>query len=111
MEKEQTNNESKLRKFLFNQVSLGIALVSVVISSFVFITAPSGENSVALQLQEQRIVAQRETIDSITKTQQNDTQEVKRALEALVIQLQLQGNEIIKLTTIIEERIPRDNNK
>ena len=95
--------DSKVTKVLYNQVSLFIAVVGVFLGAFIFLTSPSKDNNLALQLQDQRIIAQRDTIDSITKTQQNDTQELKLIVASLVDQIQLQQQDITRLSTIIEE--------
>ena len=109
-DKNQRDNngttESRITKVLYNQVSLVLAICGVFLGGFIFLTSPSRDNNTALQLQDARIIAQRETIDNLTKIQQNDTQEVKAALKDLILQIQAQQQEITKLTTIINERIP-----
>ena len=98
---------TKVTNILYRQISLGLSILGVLFGAFIYLTAPSRDNDTALQLQEQRISSQQTTIDTITKTQQNDTQEVKKAIENTNVQLQLQAQEITKLTTIIDERIPK----
>jgi signal transduction histidine kinase len=71
------------------------------------LTDPAKEKNTALQLQDQRITSQREIIDALTKTQQNDTKELKEAVKDLIDQIQLQQQDITRLSTIIEERIPK----
>ena len=95
---------------LLKQISLWTGVggfVGMIIMGYLFLANPTRDNDTALQLQAQRIESQQKTIDSITKTQQNDTQEVKAAVKDLEIQLQIYSNEIIKLQTVIEERIPK----
>ena len=99
--------ETKAKKFIFNEISLILAIIGVVIGAFIYLTSPTTENNLALQLQDQRITSQRETIDKLTKIQQNDTQELKQAVRDLVDQIQLQQQDITRLSTIIEERIPK----
>lgn len=109
---ERIANEQDSGKFssiLYKQISLGMSIISlagILIGGYVYLTNPSRDNDTALKLQDQRIIAQRDTIDSLTKTQQNDTQEVKEELADLVTQIQIQANNITQLTTIINERIP-----
>jgi len=98
---------TKVTNILYRQISLGLSITGVILGAFIYLTAPSRDNDTAIKLQEQRINSQQTTIDTITKTQQNDTQEVKKALENNNVQLQLQAQEITKLTTIIDERIPK----
>lgn len=100
------NNTGVVMGFIYKQGTLAIALVSICFGVYFTFANPSNENGTALQLQNQQIVEQQKTIDTITKTQQNDTQEVKGNIKNLTDQIQLQSNEITKLTTIIQERIP-----
>ena len=99
--------DSKVTKVLYNQVSLVIAIAGFVLVGFIYLTNPSKENDTALQLQDARINSQTETIDRITKTQQNDTQELKQIVTMLVDQIQAQQQDLTRLTVIIEERIPK----
>jgi predicted esterase YcpF (UPF0227 family) len=78
----------------------------MIFGAFLYITNPSRDNDTALKLQDQRITSQRTTIDELTKNAQNDTQEVKKALENLVRQVNDQAIVITTLATIIDERIP-----
>ena len=94
---------------LLKQISLWTGVggfIGMIIMGYLFISNPGRDNNMFLKLQEQRIVDQQKTIDTITKTQQNDTQEVKVAIKDLTIQMQFYSNEITKLETIINERIP-----
>ena len=103
----ETNGESKVRKILFNEVSLIFGIVAVFLSGFIYITSPNNDNNVALKLQEERINGQRKTIDDITRTQQNDTQEVKTELVRMNTEIQNICISIKELSTIIDERIPK----
>lgn len=111
---EKNENESKKATrgsdLLYKQISLATGvcgLVGVVIMGYLFIANPTRDNDTALQLQEERISAQRATIDELTKVQQNDTQEVKGAIKDMILQIQQQSEDIVQLSTIINERIPQ----
>lgn len=91
---------------LYKQVSLILGICGTVLAGFIFLTSPSTSNNTALQLQDQRITSQQTTIDTLTKTQQNDTQEVKANIALMTTKIELQSVEIAKLSTIISERIP-----
>lgn len=111
-EKKECDDKDSHRgsNILYKQVSLAtgvLGLAGMLIMGYLFLANPSQDNDKALALQQQRVEAQEKTIVALTKTQQNDTQEVKQALENTNTQIQLQSNEIIKLSTIIEERIPK----
>ena len=77
------------------------------LGGYIYITEPGAHNDVAIQLQEARIVAQRATIDELTETQQNDIKEVKNELAGMRMEVQSLTNSIVKLQTIIEERLPQ----
>lgn len=100
--------ESKIKKLMFNEVSLIVAICGGVLSMFIFLTGLPDDNNVAIQLQQQRITAQEETIATITQTQQNDTKEVKSEIQGLRDEIQALTNCIVKLETIINERIPKE---
>lgn len=99
-------SEMKVSNFLYRQVSFWLSIGGLVFGAFIYLTAPSRDNDTALQLQAQQIAQQQKTIDSITKTQQNDTQEVKSNLKTLTDKIEQQSITITQLTTIINERIP-----
>jgi uncharacterized membrane protein (DUF106 family) len=99
--------ENKMAKFVYNQFSLGIAIAGVILGAFIYLTSPTDDNNTALQLQEQRIAYQEQTIKDLTKNQQNDTQEVKLRMTDLESEIQTLSLQIMALTTIIDERIPK----
>lgn len=103
---EKEKDAGSFQNILYKQVSFGLSIVGVLFGAFIFLTSPSQKNDTALQLQDARITAQRDTIDTLTKTAQNDTQEVKKALEMLTLEVNEQQTDIATLTAIINERIP-----
>lgn len=98
--------ENKIRKVLYNEVSFVIAVVGVVIGVFIFFADPNKSNQVALVLQDARITSQQKIVDELTRTQQNDIKEVKNEIAGFRSEVQNLTNSIIRLQTIIEERIP-----
>ena len=105
--KSDNNNFSG---FLYKQVSFGLSIIAVVLGGFIYLTNPSTDNNTALQLQDQRITAQQQTIDELTKVQQNDTQEVKASVRDLVQKVNDNNLAIERLSTIIQERLPKNQN-
>jgi peptidoglycan hydrolase CwlO-like protein len=110
---EPMYQENKIMKVLYNQVALVLAICGVAFGIYFKVTEPTAHteaitqaNNVAIQLMEQRIVAQRTTIDELTKTQQNDMKELKNEMAGERSEIQALTNHIVKLQTIIEERIP-----
>lgn len=106
MAKNISDKKSSVENLIYRQISFWLSIGGLAFGAFIYLSRPSQDNSTAIQLQQQRIEDQQKTIDSITKTQQNDTQEVKAAVKDLAIQMQFYSNEIVKLETIINERIP-----
>jgi len=104
---EIRNGESKVRKLLRSEISLIFGVIAVFVPAFIYLTNPNSENKTALLLQEERISAQRKTIDDLTKTQQNDTQEIKSELRNMSDELETICISIKELETIINERIPK----
>jgi len=100
--------DSSLDRFLTSKLTTLIFIGSTIIAIYLAFTGLPNNNSVALQLQQQRIDSQTITIESLTKTQQNDTQEVKLEINNMKNEIDELENSITKLVTIIEERIPRE---
>jgi uncharacterized coiled-coil protein SlyX len=98
--------KDSVKKVLYNEVSLVFAIGAFILGAYIYVTKPGAQNDVAIQLQEQRITAQRTTIDELTKTQQNEVKEVKNEIAGLRTEMQALTNSVVKLQTIIEERIP-----
>jgi len=102
----QEQQDSKIRKILFNEVSLIIAICGIILGGFIYLTDPSKSNTLALALQNARITEQQRIVVELTKTQQDDIKEVKNETTGMRNEIQFLTNNIIKLQTIIEERIP-----
>lgn len=108
---DHSKENKRLRDLMFNPISFYVSiftLLGLIIGGFIYLTQPAEKNDTALQLQEQRIEQQQVVIDRLTKTQQNDTQEVKSEIAGLRTEVQSLTKETVKLQTIIEERIPRE---
>jgi hypothetical protein len=101
------NGETRIRRVLFGEVTLVIALVGVVSSVMLWVMGPQTQNNLAIELLKQQSENQQKVIETVTKTQQNDTQEVKGQIFEAKEQLADLKAEIIKLQTIIDERIPK----
>ncbi len=99
-------SETKIEKVLYRQVSLAIGIIAVIFSVYLFLAKPGKDNDTAIQLLQERVTAQRTTIDALTLTQQNDIKEQKNELSGLRTEIQVLTNNIVKLETIINERIP-----
>ena len=103
------NGNIKFTDYLYKQISLGMSIFSLfglVLGGYIYLSNPQKDNDTALQLQDQRITAQRGTIDELTKTAQNDTKELKSEMVGMRAEIVSMGNKITELSTIIAERIP-----
>ncbi len=113
MSKKQNPNqsgESNFSNILYRQISLGTSLLSLaglIIGTAFYLTNPSRDNDTAIQLQQQRIDAQAATIETLTKTQQNDTHEQTLAVGRLEAEIKTLDKTVTQLMTIIDERIPK----
>jgi hypothetical protein len=105
-QEKEALNQNTVTNVLYRQVSLALSIFGVLFGAYLFISSPARDNDTAIQLQDQRIISQKLTIDTLTETQQNDITEVKGELVGLRSEIQLLTNAIIKLQTVIEERVP-----
>jgi hypothetical protein len=103
---EKRSNTGGIFDVLYKQVSFYLSIITIVIGGFIYLTNPTQDNDTALQLQDQRITAQRETIDTLTKTAQNDTVEVKKAMQDLEVKITDLEISITRIQTTLEERLP-----
>ena len=107
MKNKQTNSESFVRKILFNEVSLFLALIGAVLSVFVYITKPQQSADVAIEVLKSQNEAQDKTIDDLITNERNDLHTVQEKLDAQNVQIQSLMVEIGQLQSIIDERIPK----
>jgi septal ring factor EnvC (AmiA/AmiB activator) len=106
MTKQQSEN---IKNSLLKQLPVWLSVTAIIFSGFLYITKPTQKNDTALQLQHQQIQQQQDIIDKITKIQQNDTQEVKSELKEVRREQGELKEEVIKLQTILEERLPAEH--
>jgi hypothetical protein len=106
--------ETKMQSFLYRQVSLVVGVIALAFTVYFYLTEPgkhteelSHANDTAIQLMEARIIGQRTTIDELTKIQQNDTKELKNEVAGLRVEMQAGTNQLVKIQTILEERLPQ----
>ena len=101
------NVTEKIRSVLWSDFMKGIYLVGVIAGVITFITGPQSQQYIAIEILKEQVKNQQITIDTITKTQQNDTQEVKKGLDETKRDVSSLNDSIIRLETIINERIPK----
>lgn len=103
---EKRADSSGFMDFIYKQGTLGVAIIGVAFGVYFTFANPTQDNNTALQLQDQRITGQQKTIDGLNLTSQNDIKELKSEISGLRIEVQTATNQIIKLQTILEERLP-----
>ena len=91
-------NNSKIKKILFNEISLIAAVIGVFLSCFLYLTNPPRQNDTAIQLLQQQVNSQGITISELTKTQQNDL----HTIELKIDEIKKQQLEIVKSITRLE---------
>jgi len=101
------NVTEKIRSVLWSDFMKRIYLVGVIAGVITFITGPQSQQYIAIEILKEQVKNQQITIDTITKTQQNDTQEVKKGLDETKRDVSSLNDSIIRLETIINERIPK----
>lgn len=104
---EPTNGETKIKRVLFDQVSLIIAIIGAVLAVMAWVQNPATANKEQIEYLKGEIVKNQALSDQLTKTQQNDLHTIEGKLEAqqaILLELQKQG---VKLETILNERIPK----
>lgn len=98
--------EKGIKDILWNDFTKIIYIVALVVGVYKFITSPQIQQYTAIEILKEQVASQQKTIDSITKTQQNDTQEVKAGLSETKNKVEELNTAVIQLRTIIDERIP-----
>lgn len=115
MEKEAEVKELKTEKAVDKVISIRVAsamgiaaavfwIITTAYSNFI---TPNENNEDAIVLLKAQVENQQSTIATITKTQQNDTQELRDNIKDLEGKIGVMTNSITALTTIIDERIPK----
>ena len=110
-EVKEFKTERAIDKVLSVKVAsaLGIAgaVFWVITTAYTNFSAPNKNNETAITILKSQVEEQKETITTITKTQQNDTQELRDNIKDLESEIGVMTNSITALTVIINERIPK----
>lgn len=100
-------HESKTRKVLFNEVAFFLGLAGTVIGVFMFLTSPQQRSDTAIELLRQQLEQNQKTVESLIGTQKNDFHTLQKTIDEVRAEQQKLQESVIKLNTIIEERIPK----
>lgn len=95
------DNESKVRKILFNEVSLFLALTGTVLSAVFWVSGPQQELKLELARLQGQVEAQGELSKQLQNIKDNDLHEVQRKLDEqglMIIEVQ---KSIVRLETLI----------
>jgi len=109
--KNGNNNNLKQRdaitKFLYNQFTFILAIIGVVFGIYFTFANPARLLENRVNSLESNIASYKEMKDQLDTIQKNDLHTLDIKIEANQKELESLRGEIIKLQTIIEERIPR----
>ena len=79
----EINGESKIRKILFNEISLLLGVVAMVLSGFIYLTNPYKDVSMEIQAMKIQIESQSKLSDQLTQIKNNDMVELKEGQKRL----------------------------
>lgn len=103
----QTNGTTeKVRRVLFNEVSFIISIIGLTIGVFVYLTNPAQENMREIEKLRAEVETNRVVIDTLNTIQNNDLHTLQQKAETTEQKLNDIENQLIKLETILNERLP-----
>ncbi len=97
----------KIRRTLFNEISLILAICGVALSAFVYLTGPQNSANTAIEILKQQQDAQNDQIDGLITGYKNDLHAVQMKEDSLAAQIAALTIQVAKLETVIDERIPK----
>jgi hypothetical protein len=100
----EKNEESKVRKILFNEVSLFIGLIAVVLSSFIYLTNPQIKLEAQIQEIKLSIEGHQQIQAAIEKLRNNDLVEIKEGQKRLEDRQLEIIKSIVELQTLIKNK-------
>ncbi len=103
--------EDFVRKIISKEAVFVLATVSVVIGVVNFITIPQRANSEQIEYLKGVIDKNQAITATLTKSQQNDLHTLEGRMDQQRVAMDQLTNEVTKLSTIIDERIPQKKAK
>lgn len=100
------NGESKLRKMLFNEITFIIAIIGATVGFISYFNSPAIQNKDEIMILSARLDKEVALTNQLNSIKDNDLHTITVKLDQnteLIIGLQ---KEVVKLQTIIEERLP-----
>ena len=104
---EENNGQSKFKKYLFNEGALIFGIVGVVLSGFIYLTYPQKANDTSIQLLQAQVNTQETTIETLTKTQQNDVKELNLTISRVEERQIEMLKEVVELKTLMRTLIDK----
>ena len=99
-----TNGEGKVRKILFNEVSLFFAFAGAVLSVFIWLTSPQQNFEIKLVALQSKIEATETIAEKLQNIKDNDLHEVQRKLDDQQTQLIEIQKAIVRLGVLIKQQ-------
>lgn len=96
----------KVRKVLFNEISLVIAIVGATVAVINYFAAPSINNEKSIELIQQEITSQKELSDQINNLKDNHIHTLEVKIDDANAKADRLENEVIEIKTILNERLP-----
>ncbi len=100
------NNESKIRKVLFNEVSFIVAVIGTAIAMFVYVTNPAAENQREITALRTEVESSQKVLEKLNQIRDNDLHTLEGKLEDSNRRLNEIENQLIELKAILNERLP-----
>ena len=99
-------NYQKVRTVLFNEVGFVVSIIGATIAVFLFLTNPAQENMREVEKLKLEVEKNREIVELINEIKTNDLHNIESQVETLDERLNDIENQLIKLETILNERLP-----
>lgn len=96
----------KVRKVLFNEISLVLAVVGATVAVINYFQVPAVDNQKNIELIQQEIASQKELSDQINNLRDNHIHTLEVKIDDTNSKVDNLENEIIEVKTILNERLP-----
>jgi len=106
MVKNNYKNENNFTKLLYNQITFGLAIIGVAFGVYFTFANPTRILENRVSSLESSTISDKELQNQLSMIQKNDLHTIQMKLEDSIIMINDLSKEIVKLQTIVEERIP-----
>ncbi|GEM_PF-1771800 len=103
---DEKTTYGKVRRVLFNEISLVIAVVGATVAVVNYFQGPSIDNQRNIELIQQEITSQKELSDQINNLRDNHIHTLEVKIDDANAKADQLENQIIEVKTILNERLP-----